>query len=196
MLLALDCHYRADGSGRVAGVAFCRWEDPEPVDEYVLEIGAAAPYRPGLFYQRELPGLLALIESVKERPGVLMVDGYVWLGPQGNQVSAVMARDPESAAASPVSARPVSGQRRGMGARLWEAQNREVPVVGVAKSRYPGAEAVRVFRRASKRPLYITSAGLPLPQAALAVVIMHGAGRIPRLIQRADRLARGHRPAS
>ena len=78
--------------------------------------------------------------------------------------------------------------KRGLGGHLHEAIHK--PVVGVAKNEFRGATAERVVRGASKKPLFVTAAGMPTKDAATAIRSMHGAFRIPTLLARADRLCR------
>lgn len=162
MILALDAHYREDNSGRAAAIVFHDWDDEQPTAEHIVEFTGAAAYKPGVFYERELPGLLEVIEKVEERPDIIIVDGYAWLGEDNP----------------------------GLGARLWEALKRRVPVIGVAKSEFRGAPAVELVRGKSWRPVYITAAGMDAEQAARAIESMPGDHRIPQMLQRADRLAR------
>lgn len=122
------------------------------------------PYVPGAFWQRELPCLLAVLEGI--RPDIVIVDGYVWLDNDG---------------------------RKGLGAHLHDRLGR--PVVGVAKTAFDGsAHAAHVLRGTSRRPLYVTSVGLDLQEAAAAIRGMHGTSRLPTLLVLADHLARsmGH----
>jgi deoxyribonuclease V len=135
------------------------------VGETVVEAPVAAPYRPGVFCQRELPPLLAVLRRVRRRFRVVVVDGYVWLDGHG---------------------------RPGLGAHLYEALRRRVPVVGVAKSRFGLADfAVPVLRGCSRQPLFVTAAGMPAAEAAQRVRDMHGACRIPTVLKRVDRMCRG-----
>jgi deoxyribonuclease V len=92
---------------------------------------------------------------------VVVVDGYVMLSPT----------------------------KRGLGGHLHAAIGK--PVVGVAKNEFRGASAERVVRGGSKKPLFVTAAGMSLVDAAAAVRSMHGAHRIPTLLARADALCRG-----
>jgi deoxyribonuclease V len=124
--------------------------------------GAAPEYEPGAFYLRELPYLLAMLATLDERPELVVIDGYVWLG----------------------------AERPGLGAHLYEALERRVTVVGVAKRPYLGALAVPVLRGASKQLLYVGAAGVALEEAAEKVRTMHGIHRIPTLLKRVDRLSR------
>jgi deoxyribonuclease V len=77
---------------------------------------------------------------------------------------------------------------RGLGGHLHEAIHK--PVVGVAKNEFRGAAAESVVRGGSKKPLFVTAAGMPAKDAAVAVRSMHGPYRIPTLLARADQLCR------
>lgn len=79
--------------------------------------------------------------------------------------------------------------KRGLGGHLHDAIGK--PVVGVAKNEFRGATAERVVRGASKKPLFVTAAGMSAKDAAAAVRSMHGPHRIPALLARADALCRG-----
>jgi deoxyribonuclease V len=163
MRACLDVAYAPEAVG-AACVLFRSWSDGEEVAHAVARGEAAAPYEPGSFYRRELPHLLAVLRQVREPLESIVVDGYVWLGPS----------------------------RRGLGAHLYEALGRRVPIVGVAKTRFGSAAgvAVEVFRGQSRRPLLVTSAGVDGSTAAQWVRAMHGRYRIPTLLRRADQLSR------
>lgn len=163
MFAALDVHYNeATHSGTAAAVVFEQWNDAVPVAEYTVSCRRVAAYVPGEFFKRELPCLLAVLEKVRQPLSAIVVDGYVTLG-----------------------------SRAGLGLCLWEALGQRVPVIGVAKSRFRGADAVEVRRGRSKTPLYVTAAGIDPTQAAANVTRMAGAFRAPTILKRADRLARG-----
>ena len=81
----------------------------------------------------------------------------------------------------------LGGGRPGLGAHLHAESN--LAVVGIAKSRFLGSDAIEVFR-GSKRALYVTAVGVPAAEAAEAVARMHGSHRLPTLVKRADSLAR------
>src|SRR5262245_53371287 len=110
-MACVDIDYRAPGSV-AACVLFRDWADERPSSEAVVQIDAVAPYEPGRFYRRELPCLLAVQESIDEQPGVVVIDGSVWLGDE---------HDP------------------GLGAHLHEALGGRVAVIGVAKTKFHGA---------------------------------------------------------
>ena len=64
-------------------------------------------------------------------------------------------------------------------------------MTGVARSRLRTAtHAVPVLRGSSARPLFVTAAGMPAPDAAGLVRRMAGRYRLPDALRRADTLAR------
>jgi len=163
MIVCLDAAYGAAGAS-AAAVLFHAWSDGESAGEIIVQLGSVAEYQPGLFYRRELPCLLAVLDIVREPLETVIVDGYVWLG---------------------------DGDVPGLGAFLFEALKGVTPVVGVAKSTFAGAcYAIPVFRGRSRRPLLVTAAGMDPVAAARNVAAMHGRHRIPTLLKRADLLSR------
>ena len=162
MIAALDVHYDADCAS-VGCVLFEDWPAPAPTAEHRLTTPAASEYAPGQFYLRELPPLLAMLSSLESTPKLLVIDGYVWLGPE----------------------------RPGLGKRLFDALQGVTPVVGVAKTPFHGAAPLREVRRGeSAKPLFISTQGLDLDVAAEAIARMHGPWRLPTLLKRADQLSR------
>jgi deoxyribonuclease V len=164
MIAYVDVHYQ-DVGATAACVVSRSWADERPVEEAVVAIAEVAPYEPGRFYRRELPCLTSVLGAIGSEPRVVVIDGYVWLGAEG---------DP------------------GLGAHLYEALGGRSAVVGVAKTRYAGARAVaEVLRGGSRSPLYISSVGMDLTEVARRVREMHGPFRIPTLLRRVDQLCRG-----
>lgn len=164
MIACVDVAYHDHEAG-AACVLFREWGDAQGEREITAKIGRVEEYQPGRFYRRELPCLLAVLGMVAEPLEVVIVDGYVWLG---------------------------VGDAPGLGALLYEALGRSTAVIGVAKSRFSGATgAVPVLRGGSRRPLYVTAAGMDVHAAARNIGAMHGAHRIPTLLKRVDRLSRG-----
>jgi deoxyribonuclease V len=101
---------------------------------------------------------------------VVIVDGYVWLGGE---------------------------DKPALGAHLYQALGERTAVVGIAKTKFKGADAgCEVIRGRSARPLFITAAGMSPEWAAQHVRSMHGPYRIPTLIKRADDLCRAARAAA
>jgi deoxyribonuclease V len=145
---------------------FRDWTDDRPSSELAIPIDRVLPYEPGQFYRRELPCLLAVLEAFDPRPEVIVIDGYVWLGDEG---------DP------------------GLGAHLHRAIQGKAAVIGVAKTRFLKARIVEeICRGTSRSPLYVTAVGMDLSEAARHVREMHGPHRIPTLLKRVDRLCRDH----
>jgi deoxyribonuclease V len=151
-------------TARVACVTFERWDDLSASHEFVLDTAGVQPYEPGQFYQRELPSLLSILKRLPTRPEIVVIDGYVWLDEEG---------------------------RMGLGAHLFEALGKTIPIIGVAKTRFATAtNAIEVLRGTSARPLYVTAAGIGQVEAADSIRRMHGDNRIPTLLKRADQLSR------
>lgn len=162
MRACVDVDYRTELSV-AACVLFRDWADAAEAGHVVERGPPGAPYEPGQFYRRELPHLLKVLAAVAEPLETVVIDGYVWLGEE----------------------------RPGLGAHLYEALGRRVPVIGVAKTAFHSSQlAVPVLRGESRRPLFVTAAGLEAGVAAGHVQRMHGASRIPTLLHRVDRLCR------
>jgi deoxyribonuclease V len=168
--LAVDVHYFSDGRAVAAGIAFADWRTDVIARTEVVRLENTHPYVPGQFYKRELPHLLELMDRFRMIPSTIVIDGYVTLGVD---------------------------QREGLGARLFSALQGQVPVIGVAKSRFVGTPAeTEVLRGKSKRPLYVTSRGMPLENAKRLIRDMHGVNRLPTLLMAVDRACRGLEPTS
>jgi deoxyribonuclease V len=162
MIAAFDVHYFGDERASAAAVLFQNYTDAEPAMEFVGLKDAISRYIPGQFYRRELPCILNLLGQFEEAPDEMLIDGYVMLG-----------------------------DRPGLGQYLFESFSGKIPVIGVAKSKYRDSSAVEVFRGGSKRPLYVTSAGIDLQKSSERISLMHGAHRVPTLLKRVDLLTRG-----
>lgn len=163
-IVAVDAAYAEDRSS-AAAVYFADWSGLHAqAKQGIAKEGAPPPYEPGAFYKRELPLLMELLDQALIPVSTIVVDGYVWLSADG---------------------------KPGLGARLYEALGRCVPVIGVAKTKFRDDTWSQPVRRgASDAPLYITSVGIDRADAARRMVNMSGEGRTPKLISQADRLAR------
>jgi deoxyribonuclease V len=160
----VDVHYEGTGA-RAACVVSGAWSDAEACEERVVGVAEVLPYRPGAFFERELPCIVQVLSVVRASLCAVIVDGYVDLDASGAP---------------------------GLGAHLYEHLGRSIPVVGVAKTAFRGSDFARkVLRGASQSPLFVTARGIPVDDAALFVTRMHGPNRIPTLLARADQLARG-----
>ncbi len=129
-------------------------------------IPAAAPYRPGRFYERELPCLTAVLQAAERRLDTLIIDGYVHLSFEAG---------------------------KGLGTRLYETLDYTATVIGVAKNLLRIAvDYTPIFRGRSQKPLYISAIGCRLTMAARYIAAMHGPYRLPTLLKTADRQTHGN----
>jgi deoxyribonuclease V len=126
--------------------------------------GPPSSYESGAFYKRELPLLLCFISEFDELFEALVIDGYVWLD---------------------------ANHLPGLGGHLFSSLGRSIPVIGIAKTRYRNDTwSIPVLRGESRRPLFVTSAGIQARRAAECVCRMHGDYRIPTILNLVDRIAR------
>lgn len=151
-----------DDKGHCAAVLFRQWDDATPANIHTSITDPVAPYEPGAFYKRELPCMLNTLNRTPEKIDVLVIDGYVWLGEN----------------------------RPGLGHFLYEAL--KTPVIGVAKTRFRGADAVTraVLCGQSNNPLWVTAIGMDVEEAARRIKSMSGPNRLPDLIKLADTACR------
>ncbi len=162
MKLAIDVHYRTDFAKTVS-VEFENWEDPTPVKINERLLHEVEAYISGEFYKRELPCILDILETTKKEDiELIIVDGYVFLDDQ---------------------------DRAGLGMYLYEALGAKIPIIGVAKKAFKDNKknVVPVLRGESQNPLYITSVGIELKQAAEKIKGMYGDYRMPDLLRILDR---------
>lgn len=164
MIVALDVHYPASGGACAAAVMFADWPSSDPTGVVTTRSTEVAPYRPGGFYLRELPCLLAVLGDLPTEPDVVIIDGYVHLGGDG---------------------------KPGLGAHLFDALGGRTPVLGVAKTPFRGTPSeCEVLRGASVRPLYVTAIGMDANMARERVRDLHGQHRIPTMLRLADTACR------
>lgn len=167
MKVVLDVDYRdGDAYAVASAIAFKDWSDSSPLETVSIKISPVAPYEPGSFYKRELPCLLKALTALSARRSEaiseIVVDSYVTLGPN----------------------------HPGLGYKLYEAFNKTIPVIGVAKTHFKDAEAVQVLRGQSLSPLYVTAVGTDTVIAANNIRHMHGLFRIPTLLKTVDQTCR------
>ncbi len=161
MILAIDVHYRTNFAKAVS-IAFNKWNDNKARAINSIIIKDVAEYIPGQFYKRELPCILKILEkSDLQKVQAIIIDGYVTLDDDG---------------------------KPGLGSYLYEALNREIPIIGVAKSSFYNNDkfVAPVLRGESMKPIYITSRGIALKKAAKLIKEMHGTFRIPTLLALMD----------
>lgn len=158
---AVDVYYPPRGGATAALVVATDPTYTPITEEHVTTQEDALPYRPGAFFERELPPLTAVLRATSTLD-LLIIDGYVTLDPNG---------------------------RPGLGHHVAEAVG--VPVIGVAKTAFqPATHALEVYRGGSRRPLYVTASGLAPADAADLVRTMAGPHRLPDALKRVDTLSR------
>ncbi len=160
-IAGLDVHY--NDYARACCVVFEMGPVEKIVAEYCEIIDTVNEYIPGEFYKRELPCLLQVYQNVKEKVDIIIIDGFVQLGPG----------------------------KMGLGGRLFTALDKKIPVIGVAKTYFKGCTDYRcIYRGASRKPLYISSIGVDLEYSAALIKNLGGANRIPAVLKRVDQLTR------
>lgn len=164
MLLALDVYYKGKDAKSV-GVIF-EWEDATPKSVLVENITEVEDYAPGAFYKRELPCLLKVIDNIDiDMLEAIIVDGHVYTDNELNH---------------------------GLGGKLFEALEKNVPVIGVAKTPFYKNEStvMEVRRGLSANPLYISAIGIDKEYAAQKILSMHGDFRIPTMLKSLDSITK------
>ena len=181
IFIAIDVGYYDEDKATAVAVVFESLDSPD--FKFHLKIGSVgiAPYEPGKFYLRELPSIRELLAVILAEPGAdtgcapldnlripiddvecIFIDGYVDLG------------------AAP-----------GLGRYVYNlSEVNAIPVIGIAKTKFKFGWAAEVLRGKSKKPLYVTAAGMSQEDAAAIVSKLHGPYRMPTLIKETDRLTR------
>jgi deoxyribonuclease V len=152
MILAIDVFYK-ENSAKTVGVLF-EWGDEYPAEIIIEHLANIEEYIPGEFYKRELPCILKVLEKVNlNQIDAIIIDGYVYVN---NEMD------------------------HGLGGKLWEALNGTLPIIGVAKTSFYSNQdtVIKVKRGQSNNPLYVSSIGIELEQAALFVQNMKGGSQI------------------
>jgi len=165
MIACVDVDYNQNEEGLAACLVFEHWHSASASNTYAAVIADVEPYEAGAFYKRELPCVLEVLSYVAETLDFIIVDSYVWLDNQ---------------------------RKKGMGAHLYTSLKEKIPVIGVAKTKFVGANevAIPVLRGDSKVPLYVTAAGVDTRWAAQQIRQMHGDFRLPTLLKEVDKLCR------
>ena len=160
-----DVHYPADGGAHAALLVADGPDFATITEQRTAWLDRVADYRPGRFFERELPGLRAVIGDLAPLD-LLIVDGYVDIDPNG---------------------------RPGLGVHAHQAGLAAV-VVGIAKTPFRTAtHAIPVLRGVATKPLMVTAVGMDVAEAAALVTRMAGTARVPDAVRNVDRLARNMR---
>lgn len=162
MKLAIDVYYY-ENKAKTVGILFKDWRDNLEEKIILSHCQDIMPYESGNFFKRELPCIINLLDKIDlNEITEIIIDGYVHLDERG---------------------------KPGLGLHLYDYLAKHKIVIGVAKSSFHSNEnqyVKKIFRGQSKKPLFITSAGLSLDIAADNIKCMHGQFRIPTLLSRLD----------
>ena len=164
-ILAIDVDYR-EQSAKVAGVLFEQWHSATPCQTVTSYINEIQEYIPGQFYKRELPCIKQLLREHSMHPDIIVIDGFVYLDGK---------------------------EKLGLGGHLYQEFNQAFPVIGVAKNPFKDiGKEYELLRGDSRKPLYITSAGISREKAKQCISSMHGEFRFPTLLKLVDTACRMH----
>jgi len=165
MIYAFDTYYYPDFAKTVC-IAFEDWVSDTEKEIFAEETEITSDYESGAFYKRELPCILSLMSAIElQENDIIIVDGFVTLNNDG---------------------------KMGLGGYLFEALDRKVTVIGIAKNDFsePDNNRRAVLRGKSKTPLYLTAMGIDVDDIKIKLEEMHGDYRIPTLLKKLDRLTR------
>ncbi|PHI18050.1 endonuclease V [Lewinellaceae bacterium SD302] len=165
-LIYLFDSYYTEGFVTTACIGITEWRSEDIEFEKMNFSEITSKYVSGQFYKRELPGILELLDDVKlKSDDYIVLDGYVYLDDIGT---------------------------RGLGGYLFEELENSIPIIGVAKNRYKsiGDKCIELLRGESKKPLYVTSAGIEIEKSSEYILLMSGEFRIPKMFKLVDTISR------
>lgn len=165
MILAFDTYY-FDSKAKTICLEFEQWKESENFKVHTEIIENVEEYIPGEFYRRELPCIISLLNQIDlKNIEAIIVDGFVYLD---------------------------DDKKYGLGGYLYEKLNKQIPIIGVAKTNFASIEKDKkaLLRGDSIKPLFITAIGIDLEEAFQKVQSMAGEFRIPTLLKELDRLTK------
>lgn len=165
MILAFDTYY-FENKAKTVAISFENWTDyiEQKVFSEILE--NIEEYKSGEFYKRELPCILSLIKTFNLKDyEAIIIDGYVYVD---------------------------DNSKFGLGGFLYEKLNKEIPIIGVAKTDFISLNnnKVSLLRGKSKNPVFLSSIGINLNEATEKIKYMSGEFRIPTLLKKLDTLTK------
>lgn len=165
MIIAIDVHYRT-AEAKIVAVQFEYWTDEKPNQVFIEMKTDILDYESGAFYKRELPCVIEIMKKVDiNAVTCIVVDGYVYLN---------------------------DADKKGLGYYVFEHFGNKIPVIGVAKTSFhQNTKNVRpILRGSSLNPLYVSSIGINLDEAANWIQSMFGEFRMPTLLKLMDTLTK------
>lgn len=165
MILAFDVHYRENEAKSVC-LAFENWVDVEPKNTLISMVSPIEEYETGAFYKRELPCIIEILKDIDlSIVKYVIIDGYVYLDNHG---------------------------KAGLGHYVYDFLKGKIPVIGVAKTSFHQntEKVIPILRGHSQTPLYISSIGIELNEAAENIRLMAGKYRMPTLLKQLDSITK------
>ena len=176
MILALDSYYKNDVCN-TSLVVFENINSSEPIYTNTIYTKVTSDYIPGEFYKRELPGIIKILEKLKDE------HTNIW-----NNIKIIITD-------SFVTLKHGCDEWKGLGGYLKEylkSIKEDKIIYGVAKSDFCDSHLIShaVFRGESSKPLYVQSASGEHTGVAFMIKNMHGQYRIPTMLKLVDQLSR------
>ena len=172
MILATDSYYYSDSDCYTVGILFEDWIQKVPSKIVSCHTHGFAPYIPGKFWEREMPGIINLLSKIDSPLSTIVLDSYISLKDNtGNIV-------------------------KGLGEHLIENLSVGVSVIGVAKTKFGKCDdiSVPVLRGKAIKPLWIQGRGeYDNDSAASLIKSMAGKNRIPDLLKLLDKETKKYR---
>ena len=113
MILAFDTYY-FDNKAKTVCLEFSEYNQKENFKVHTEIIENVEEYIPGEFYKRELPCIMSVLNQINlQNIEVIIVDGFVYLD---------------------------DDKKYGLGGHLYEKLNRQIPIIGVAKTNFASIE--------------------------------------------------------
>ncbi|WP_298515826.1 endonuclease V [uncultured Kordia sp.] len=170
MIAAIDIHYKETYAKAVC-VVF-NWEDETPQQIYTDIITEVEPYIPGEFYKRELPCIVKVLQQVPlDTLEAIIVDGHVFVH---------------------------NDKKYGLGGYVWEAFDKKIPIIGIAKKSFIHTEKVAtpIKRGSSESPLFVSCIGIDKETVLDNIKLLHGSHRMPTILKLVDSISRTEIEAS
>lgn len=190
MILAIDVYYysKPDKEGNTycaAGVLFEKFESNLPTAIQTIEGNEPiSPYISGRFKDRELPCIIKLLNEFKlyaSEINTIILDSYVkLLDNNGNKIESLG-----------------DALFNELDLLSFLGYSSNISIIGVAKTRFgykKGSQllnyCVPVYRGLATTPLYITSIGCDVKEAAENIKNMFGPNKLPDMLSIADRYSK------
>jgi deoxyribonuclease V len=165
MVLAFDTYYYGTKAKTIC-LSFENWTTTESFEILAETIDVSEEYISGEFFKRELPCILSLLKKIDIKyVSVIIIDGFVYLD---------------------------DDKKLGLGGHLYNSLDKKIPIIGVAKNDFVAINKLKrvTLRGKSKKPLFVTSAGIDLDFAHKRIMDLPGDFRIPDILKRLDVLTK------